>query len=120
MALANVTRTSGWSNPGEEEPDALSQSFNVVAGKRYAFNGYYSVLDLALSSCHIKTSIGGTMLSEVQIYSSFSGSPIWYKLEGIYTAPSTGQTDLLLQLWCDYRSIGGIFGLDDISVVQLY
>ncbi|KAH7313933.1 hypothetical protein B0I35DRAFT_513503 [Stachybotrys elegans] len=113
------TKLAQWGNPGEEMPDKLSQQVNVIAGTRYAFNAYYSILDLALGSCHLSAFVGDTNIAEVVLYPGGGGGnpPRYYKLEGIFRAPTTATTDLTLQLWCDYTSIGGVFGLDDVSFV---
>lgn len=77
------------------------------------------MLDLPLDTCHLKASIGGTTIAEAEIYAGAGGGnpPRYYKLEGIHRAPATATTSLLLELWCDYSSIGGVFGLDDVSFV---
>jgi hypothetical protein len=113
------SKLAQWGNPGEEEPDTLSQQVSVTAGTRYAFNAYYSILDLAFSSCHAKALVGDTTIAEAVMFPGGGGGnpPRYYKLEGTFQATTTTTTPLTLQFWCDYSSIGGVFGLDDISFV---
>lgn len=105
-------------NPGDETPDSLSQSVSLVAGTTYTFTAYYSVLDLPLDSCHIRAVIAGTTVVEDLIYAGSGGGnpPGYYRSAGTYTSPATGPSDLSVELWCDMYSLGGVFGLDDVSL----
>ncbi|KEY72835.1 hypothetical protein S7711_10838 [Stachybotrys chartarum IBT 7711] len=106
-------------NPGDETPDSLSQSVSLLAGTTYTFSAYYSVLDLPLDSCHIRAVIAGTTVVEDLIYAGSGGGnpPGYYRITGTYTSPATGPSDLSVELWCDMYSLGGVFGLDDVSLV---
>ncbi|VUC28209.1 unnamed protein product [Clonostachys rosea] len=106
-------------NTGDENPSVLSQPVSLSSGTNYSFNAYYSVLDLPLSACYLQASIDGSPFALATIYSGAGGGnpPRYYLLSGSFTASSTGNSNLAVALWCDYSSIGGVFGLDDVSLV---
>jgi hypothetical protein len=77
------------------------------------------VLDLPLDACYLKASIGGQEVAQALIYASMGGGnpPRYWRLAGNYAATATGPKDLVIEHWCDVGSIGGLFGLDDVSLI---
>ncbi|CAH0028459.1 unnamed protein product [Clonostachys rhizophaga] len=106
-------------NSGDENPTTLSQSVSLTSGINYSFKAFYSVLDLPLSSCYLQASIDANPFALATIYSGAGGGnpPRYYLLSGSFTASTTGISNLAVALWCDYSSIGGVFGLDDVSLL---
>jgi hypothetical protein len=107
-------------HPGEsDDHDTYTQSVSLTAGKTYAFEAFYSVLDLPFDACYFKASIGGQEVAQALIYASMGGGnpPRYWRLAGNYAATATGAKDLVIGQWCDYDSLGGVFGLDDVSLI---
>ncbi|CAH0050903.1 unnamed protein product [Clonostachys solani] len=106
-------------NTGDESPTTLSQPVSLTSGITYSFKAFYSVLDLPLSSCYLQASVDANPFALATIYSGAGGGnpPRYYLLSGSFTASTTGISNLAVALWCDYSSIGGVFGLDDVSLV---
>jgi hypothetical protein len=104
---------------GDGEVNVISQPVSLNAGTSYTFTAYYSVLDLPLSTCFMRAALDATTVAQTEIYSGAGGGnpPRYYKLTGTYVAPVTGTASLAVQLWCDFSSLGGVFGLDDVTLV---
>jgi hypothetical protein len=74
---------------------------------------------MALDTCYLSVTIGGTQVASDVIYSSagVGNPPRYWKIEGTYIAPATTTSDLTIDFSCGEDSVGGAFGLDDISLV---
>ncbi|KAF8212841.1 hypothetical protein K438DRAFT_1957431 [Mycena galopus ATCC 62051] len=110
------------SNDGLSAPTTISQEVTVVAGTTYQFSAFYAAFDQPLDGCFASAAVGITSVASATLFASTSGNgitvPPYFTLSGTYVAPSgsTGQQSLVVSLGCSGESLGGVFGLDDVTL----
>lgn len=114
--------TSELSNNGLSAPTTISQEVTVVAGTTYHFSASYAAFDQPFDGCFASAAVGITSVASATLFASQSGNgitvPPYFTLSGTYVAPagSTGQQSLVVSLGCGGESLGGVFGLDDVTL----
>ncbi|KAJ7930367.1 hypothetical protein B0H13DRAFT_1858779 [Mycena leptocephala] len=110
------------SNDGLSAPTTISQEVIVVAGTTYHFSASYAAFDQPLDGCFASAAVGITVVASATLFASTSGNGItvapYFALNGTYVAPagSTGFQSLVVSLGCGGESLGGLFGLDDVTL----
>ncbi|KAJ6523377.1 hypothetical protein B0H19DRAFT_1201949 [Mycena capillaripes] len=110
------------SNGGGSAATTVSQQVTVVAGTTYQFSASYVAFDQPFDGCFATAAVGIVSIASATLFASQSGNgitvPPYHTLSGTYLAPagSTGQQSLVVSLGCGGQSLGGVFGLDDVSL----